>query len=291
MKTIPYNDSSVSLRLEFPEEWDHPSITGVNIAILDTDGDALLSSTAATLYTATTLLGAVSSGDSTIKLADAAADVEAGDVLHIADPTEHVEVLYYDTSTNTATLRTPLYFDHDNGATVSPQWATYTLDTSDTDTWGLGKECVIQWTATGIYNGTRYEFAMVKDREYSATDFVRRFRIMYPAEADAAGSRLDELKRESTTHVKALLRARGLDLDMVTDVEIIDQLIMAHCRWIIASQGGDSQQYEREQAWDDYIRIEQVVTTSPVWEDSDMDDSRDDGETDDHVPQSFARSF
>jgi uncharacterized membrane protein YphA (DoxX/SURF4 family) len=54
-REIKYNDASQALRLEYPSHWRAEGITAVALAISDTNAGALLASTAATCYTATTL--------------------------------------------------------------------------------------------------------------------------------------------------------------------------------------------------------------------------------------------
>ena len=291
MRTIPYNSASVSMRKALPTAWDLENLTGVNIQIVNDSGGDLLAETAATLYTATTINGAVSSGTSTIVLDSGSGDVAQGDVLRFVNPQEDVVVRSYATASKIVQLEYPLYYDHDDGADVYPTWATYTLDTSDTSVFEENLDCTIVWSAVGIPGATVYDTAVVRDRSYSPSAYARRFQVMYPVEYRLVEHDINEFLDECIKECSIRLSYMGVDVDMAGDTEMFDTLYIHYARFKAASLGGDSMSYERETAKEDWLREESSLLESAPWIDSDGDQARDDEEYTDYGGFPVGRAF
>jgi hypothetical protein len=140
MIQIGYNNASFDLRLEFPATWDAQSISTLTLGIKDTAGNELLAPASVTLLSSATLDADVEVFDNTVVLAESRT-LYPGDRLDIAfsadGPSEAVEILTFDSATDTLTLRRDLVYSHSSGSTVVPIYAVYALDTSDTTVYTL----------------------------------------------------------------------------------------------------------------------------------------------------------
>ena len=290
MRQLDYNNSSHTLRLEFPSLWDAVSITGVDITIKNTGATDLVTQTAATLYTATTLASGATSGSNSVTLDAGAGDLAQGDRIRLVGPAEDVTVRSYNTSTKVATLEETLVYDHDSGSSVSPLWATYALDTSDTDTWVKNLECTIFWEPD-IDGASRIELAQVKDRRYDVSDFSNKFRLLYPSEHDIVGDRIGEFIELATQECRNRLEIKGMDPDKVVNSDLLDPIFLKYARWIVVSAGGNEWQYERGAAWDDYVQLETELVSSPLWVDEDLGLDEEGEEVDTHQPVRIMRPF
>ena len=285
---IAYNDSSFNLRLEMPPEWNVDAITSMNIGVKDWDGDDLLAATAATLYTATTLNGAVSVGDSTITLANTATALTPGDRVRIAasasGPAEEVEVVFYNSSTYTATLRHETRHAHATSTAVRGLWATYALDTTTVADWPAAQQCIVSWYPGGSDDRPLRQRAEISVIEFNFADFARRFEMLYPREWKLRENRTGGIKgilEEAKKQVRGDLLSRDFDINRVVDSAIIEPLVLAKARWLVLLGTGDKWTTEREVALDEYHRQMEIVSNSPLWKDDNQDYVRDEVEMDD----------
>ena len=291
-RVIPYDDSSILLRMEFPSQWACENVTGVNIKIVQSSsGSELLASTSATVYTATTLDGAVSSGTGYITLAAGAGDVVQGDRLRLINPLEEVTVKSYNTTSKRADLERTLYYDHADSDDVYPCWATYTLDTSDTSTFAENDALVIIWTATGIDNATVYDSAIIRDRSYSPSAYSRRFQVLYPREYSMVEDRVNEFLDECITMCAIELRNNGIDTDMFVDTDVLDPVYLKYARWQATMIGGDSWSYEHDTALKNFLDSIEWLKSQPYWVDEDGDNTEDDEEVTDRQMFDIWRAF
>ena len=150
MRIVKYDEGANALRLEYPYGWNVSGLSDVTIGIKTTAGAELLAATSATIYSNTTLASAATAGDVTIDLAVGADAVSPGDRLFIAHSAggrdEEVEVASYNSTSKEVTVASPLIYGHSSGAAVYGLWATYDLDTTDTDVWPINSDIVITWT-------------------------------------------------------------------------------------------------------------------------------------------------
>lgn len=285
MRLIQYNDSSFTLRFEYPAGWNAQSITGVNITITDVEGNSLLAATAATLYTATTLGAAASVGDSTITLASGASAVSPGDRLQIAasttGPTEDITAQSYNSTTRVITLERELRYAHTSAAAVKGLWCTYALSTSTTTTWTKGLQVLIDWDPDTDDLPVR-ERGEVVISAYGPADFVERFRTIYPDEYDAFVDNLNNLVEEARRQLDTSLLSHGCLMDRIQDQSLLTPVLAALVRRLIAFSGGDRSEHEQDVANKEYARLFDELTRLPIWADDDQDGIRDEEEIDDY---------
>jgi hypothetical protein len=286
MRQLKYNDSSQSVRLEFPDNWSAPNVSAVTITVTSAAGTAIVSAASATLYTATTLNALGSAGATTITLAGTATAVASGDRLEIAasaaGPAERVEVSGYSASTKIATLKRPLVYDHTSGTAVAGRWATYALDTSSTSNYPLGDLFTLYWTCgTGDYPPV-IELAEVVTETTLLGAFREKFRDLFPAEYRVIETRWDVVFDQAHTEVWQALRARNLELDRLVDEDAATPVLLRYVRWLALESQGDAAGAEREVAWNAYTYHLELLCVQPFWVDADQDKTQDDEEYADH---------
>jgi hypothetical protein len=281
-RVIRYNVASDTLRLEFPSDWSVASISGVNIAIYDHAGGALLASTAATLYTATTLAAAATAGDRTITLHSTAGNVTNGDRLRIED--DDCEVQSYNSTSKVATLKRSLQSSHAISTAVRGLWCTYALNTSTTATWYEGLECTVVWSPAGSADLPFTEVCAIESQGLGVPEYRERFAALYPSEFEIAEARLDSVYAEAVMRLQYRLQGRGLNIHRVVDQAIMFPAILDYMRWLIVLAGGNAFASEREAAWTAYLQSEESLCSQPVWVDEGQDLAKDEEEVQVHEP-------
>ena len=288
-RVIRYNVSSDTLRLEFPSDWAVASISGVNIKINDSAGGALLASTAATLYTATTLAAAATAGDRTITLHSGATNVTTGDRLRIED--DDCEVQSYNSTSKVATLKRSLMSSHASGVAVRGLWCTYALNTSTVATWYQGLECTVVWSPAGSADLPYTERCAIESQGLGVPEYRERFAALYPSEFEIAEARLDSVYAEAVIRLNYRLSGRGMNINRVVDQAILFPAILDYMRWLIVLAGGNAFASEREAAWASYLQSEESLCSQPVWVDDDGDLAQEDEEVQVHEPWRRARGL
>jgi len=297
MRQVGYNNAAFTIVYEYPLNWDIQNITGVNVTVDETDGTELVSSAAATIYTASTLNAASAVGDAHIQLAVGAAAPAPGRQYKIAASSagadEIVTCRYYD-STNRYLYATQDYRQaHSTGTAIKGCYCSYDLDTSTVATYTKGKQLVITWFPTGSDDMASKELAEVASFVFGAADFEQRFASLYPRENSIAEKRnggLNSILFETIESLKISLSARGLNLDRVIDQSLLMPSITSLSRWIILLDGGDKWVVEREVAMAEYTRNFEILCSLPIWQDKDQDEVMDDGEVDAHGPLTYVWS-
>jgi hypothetical protein len=289
-RQIKYNDSAQVLRLEMPSHWRAESITSCTIVINDTDGGALLASTAATVYTATTLNGAAAIGATTITLAATAGNLTAGDRIRLAGPYEDCEIAAYNSTSKVATLKRALTSAHATGVAVHGLWATYSLSTATVATWTKGLECVLTWSPNSD-DVPLTETAIVEGYEFGAEAYRERFAALYPAEYEVAEYRLAHVYEEARQRLTHRLRGKNLDMDRVVNGELVMPVLLDFMRYLIVCSGGNAYASEREIAWSMFLASEEVLTSQPIWTDDDQDLAQGEEEVTVHEPWRRARGL
>jgi hypothetical protein len=290
-REIRYNDSGDLLRLEFPSHWRAESISGVSIAITTHEGGELLASTSATIYTATTINGAVSIGATSITLAGTAGNLAAGDRIRIAGPYEDCVVKEYNSTTKVATLERALVSAHASGVSVYGLWATYNLVTTTTATWPLNTECVLLWTPAGSDDLPLTETAIVSRIGFGAQAYRERFAALYPAEFEVAELRIENIYAEAKERLRYRLLAKNLDIDRVIDQGIVMPPLLDLMRWLIVMAGGNAYETEREASWAAFLASEESLASQPIWTDDNQDLVEAEEEVNVHEPWRRARGL
>lgn len=305
MKQIKQGSAAFGLRLDYPSDWAVEDITDVTIRVSDLYGGDLLDATSATLWTDNTiqLNGAVSALANQIVLEDSLGGsvpaLTTGDVLKIghsaAGQWEIVQVTAWNATSKTATLDRDLRYAHSDHARVYAMWCTYDLDASDTTVFTLGKQLILTWTPDSDDLAIK-ERAEVAVFGFGFPGFEEAFASLYPYEYSAATQpehRLQVLYDESYRQVSNELWLRGLDLSRVVNQELLRPIIAAKMRWLILLNGDDryDASNEREIAGQEYQRQFELLATSTVWQDSNMDDVKDDAEVASHAWTVFCRGL
>ena len=289
-REIKYNDSSQSLRLEYPSHWRAELITAITVAIADESGGALLAATAATVYTATTLASAASLGAVTCTLTGTAGNLAVGDRIRLSGPVEDCTVKNYNSTSKVATLERALLADHAISSAVYPLWCTYALSTSTVATWPMGLECVLRWTPTGD-DLQLTEYAIVSGAAFGAKAYRERFAAIYPSEYEVAQARLEAVYEEARSRIRYRMAGKNLDIDRVVDQEILMPVLIDMMRYLIVCSGGNSFATERENSWANFLMSEDVLTSQPIWADDDQDGAQDEAEVETHEPFRRARGL
>lgn len=289
---LKYGDTTV-LRFEIPPQWDVLSITGISVSVTNSSG-TVLDSGDATLYEATTLDGATSSQATSITLADLSGDLSPGDRIRIGSSSEPGEVReVYSYGSLVAKIVTELEYPHSDGADVCGMFATYSLDMSDTDTFGLGDDLFVRWTpdtpdldevenyvigSTAVLGGDMWE-------EYSNT---------FPNDAQRMHGR-DPMRFEK--FVRRMMRLefqdKGFDFDRLATTDHLQNGLVLLTRRFVLEGSGDTDQVEYERAVKSFDSWISKVIRLPLWEDSDQDESvdEDSGEIKSYVFNERARYF
>jgi hypothetical protein len=280
-----FTNSTTSIPLDFPNTWDPSDLTGLTIQIADVEGNELIASSAATLYSETTLDSAVSRYSTSIVLADGSDSLSDGDQIRISGVLgyeDHV-VKGWSLSDLTATLEDFVDRDFEAGATVNRLYAVATVDLSDTDVFQSGDMIVITWTPTGT-GAPLTQIAEIE--EYSQIDvagFVGDFRALYSRAYKALTSpegRLDTVIRLSQDELRTDLASRGLDISRIKDQRLISPPLMAKVAEIWARDGDKDSDDEHQRHSRTYSAALETLCSLPIWVDLDGDGAQEDGEID-----------
>lgn len=296
MRQIEYNNAALTLSFSFPSDWAVQNITDVTIGVKDIYGNELLAATSATLWDgsgATQINGALETYDTTavIELTGAGSlpTVEPGQRLQIADsaagPAEEIEVLHYNSGTKTITVERDIRYDHSDNTAIKGLFCTYDLDTSTVADWTLGKQLVFTWTPdTDDLPCTERGEIVVK--EFSVPGFNERFENLHPREFHAAtdpDNRLPMFLSEAHKQLGNELMLHGLTIDRVVDQELLIPSLMSKVRWLVLLNGDDAYTTEREVCMEEYGRQFALLTSAPIWTDTDQDEHIDIDEFEDHA--------
>lgn len=299
MEQIKYGDDAFALRLEMPPTWDIESITEVTIGIKHGTTE-LLAATAATQYTATTLNGALTPSGGTATIANDAGAVVEGDRLRIAasaaGPAEDIEVHSYDSSTKVITLRRELNDGHSDGTAVHGMWCTYSLDASDTDTWGKGYIVEVVWTPDS--NDEAYtDRYVIGTTAFASSRLWRDIELMHPAlwkrYSGHTPEDLSDLEGAIAARLEQEMWSSHMDLDRIRDMPIVAPILTQCAIMVLYSSGGDEHQTEYERARDTFHAQLEKLKANPIWIDYDQDGAIDDdeGEVQSRTPRFLTRIF
>ena len=290
MRQVPYNNSAALLRFEYGQGWDLDNLTGVNLPIKDLAGSTLLASTAATLFTATTLASAAAVGDAYVELDSGHVDNPSpGDRYYIAassaGPSEVITCRYFDATNHYIYTEHDLREAHSSGAAVKGLYCTYELDTSTTTTWIKNKQMQLIWTPTGSDDLPAHERGEIAAFEFVPQDFETSFQALYPREYRIAEKRpggVTGLYKEAMRQLEIQLKGRGLWLQRSKDQDSAIPAMLATARLLVVNSGGDKWANERDTAQKTFNELFNQLCSKPLWIDADQDDARDDEEIDDY---------
>jgi hypothetical protein len=288
MKQLKYNASDNEMRVDFPEEWNAQDLTGLDIEMKDTTGEVVLASTAATIPTSTTLEESVDRYTDVITLAAGAQEPDKGDSLLIvgAGGQRVVRAKGYDPTTRIVTLEEIVEIEFDAGDSVHYLWATYDLDTTDTDAFAVGLHIQAIWTPSGAGQATK-ELYEVSKYVMDLVNLRARFQRLYPRAYRAytePTDRFADMRLEAEEEVIVEMAGARMDYNKIVGQSIAVQVVMAKMAYMWTFNGDDEIEDEREFLKERYNTKFAEIKNLPIWQDTDQDDVKDDGEVQDHQP-------
>jgi hypothetical protein len=295
MKRLLYGNSSQVLRLDFPDSWRASVPSAVNLVIKDNAGTELVASTAATLYSATTLASAATATATTVTFASNTDPWTEGDRFNILasvdGASENCEVLSYDSTSEVVELKERLQYNHTTGINVKPNFCVYTFDISTTTTYTKGKELTVTWTPNNNRAPIteRYEIVIA---DFELQDIQEKFSSKYPVEYDNKRKNWDTFYNNCVELLRLELSMDGFKLSRLKEPEILNPVILPLMAYNAnMSMGGDSRITERNAAFAEYTRLLGKVKQEHNWFDDDQDDIKESGETRPILPPPPSRGY
>ena len=294
MRQIRYNNASNVLRFEYPVEWNALDLTAVTLTIKDRDAVELLEASSVTLFTDTTIDGAVDRFASEIVLDSGTDALSKGDQIMLSgiEGTEVVQVKAYDSTTYTVELEAILQNEYADNDPVYGLFGDITVDTTVVATFTAGLEMTLLWTPTGTGLPTR-EVAMVSKTELDIVGLRKRFQIRYPRAYKALtdpNDRVNDMLKEAEFEVGEELKANLIDIQRLPDQDGISLAIMSKTLLLWVADGDEDKTDEREFFMNQYEKHIGFLTKEVLWTDDNQDDVEDAEEADDHEP-AFGRSW
>lgn len=290
-----YTNSTVLINIDFPETWDPSDLTGLTLKINDHDASdpPLMTATAATLYTATTLGADVSRYLDEVTLAAAAGNLQPGDVIRIvgAAGKEDRTVKGYDSTTKVATLEQIVDNEYADGDAVYLLSASVTVDFSSLTTFPLGERMVFTWTPTGTGAPFTQLAEIAATVQVDIEKFDLTFRALFRRAYDGlkkSEDRLGTVFEEAQKLLRRKLVSRHMDITRVMDQDVLAPCLRLLCAIMWATGGelseGDGPTLKDELAeWrKEEISEFELLCSLPIWVDKDFDNIEDDGETVSH---------
>jgi hypothetical protein len=182
-RIIRKDDASFTLSAEMPVEWGSTSSVEVNISSIPS-GTALVTGSAATLYTSTILDAAIARGRNTGTLDSGASNLSSGQLIKIGtalEGWEECEVETYNSSTKVFTLKSRLNRAHAAGAAVIGRDMTVAIDVSGS-TWEGVEDVTVEWDCTDLDSLPLIETWQVLERKHDVSGLEGEFKRRYPSE-------------------------------------------------------------------------------------------------------------
>ena len=279
MRQIQYNLATNSLRFELPEEWSKPDLTALTLQIANKAGTELMAASAVTLYTATTLNGAVNRFSTSIALTTGATAVTTGDRLMLvgAGGSEVVTVRGY--NSGTATLEGAVNNAYDDSDAVHGLWGTVTVDTTTVATWPAGLIVRLLWTPTGTGMPVT-ELAQIDKTSLDIEGLGIELNDTYPRayQSFTDKNNLDRMTVVAKRELRAKLKPDGLDIYKMVDQDPIIGLMVCELAHLWTLSGDEQMNDEREAIGAELDRRLAEFRKNPFWIDLDQDGTEDDGE-------------
>lgn len=280
MEQIRYDDNDFLLRLEFPEFWDAESIAEVLVEINDTNGNPVVASTSATLYSGSTLANDVTAGSEYFTFPALAPSPKVGDLLLIGDsddgPPEKVVVHRYDSALLRVYGEFELQFNHSSGAPVVGRFAEYHFDVTATDL-ELNDRVVVKWTPDSDDLAVTDPY-QISGTEAGMSGFWADFSSVYPAEYDMARTRdIARFEAHARRRFAEEFSTRGMDINRIVDRTRLDSGFALFVRYLIlGSSNAADIPYDRAAA--EWVSWFKALASMPIWQDADQDGVEDVGE-------------
>jgi len=258
----------------------------VTLTIYDTAGVELLAADDLTLYTATTLDGAVARFLSTITLDSGADDLLIGDSILLCGigGDEVMRVKGYDTTNQVVELEEILDNAYADGDAVYGLFGDINVDTSDTDVFAAGKVVTLKWIPSGS-GAPVVESAQIAKTILDISGLRAQFKDIYERAYDAykePNDKFNRMVKAAKLEIDAELNANGLQMDRIVDQSRIAPVIMAKMAHMWTYNGDEAKLDEREFLTTDYNAKLALLLKDPIWADHDQDLVEDEAEVTSH---------
>ena len=180
---------------------------------------------------------------------------------------------------------------YDAGDSVYLLECTYTLDTTDTDSYQKTGEYKVSWSpvGTGIDSSDIYQ---ILAESLQIDGFELSFKSIYPRAYDALFQPVNRLKEVLSAAEERLygdLICDNLDMYSVKDKRVMKPVLMACVAYLWCLNGDDTLEDERKELKVDYSSRLASLKKMPIWIDSNADDIKDETEVQDHGPSFYER--
>jgi len=286
---MKYSSDSEIYRVNFPSGWSAEDLTEMSLNIYDSAGEALLEDSAFTLYTATTLDGAVSRYEDSLTLDSEAGDLAPGDRIMIVGTgvSEIRTVKGYDSTNRIVTLETTVDNQYDDGDSVYALHATADLDLSDTDVFEQGAVLTIEVIPVGTGAPFTERATLLAYQQLDTEGFSRDMEALYPRAYSALTSPANRFEAvlnsvREKLRKDMLLQSGRFNINTIRDSSVLGPALMALCAFNWTLNGDDGLADERKAYQNEYEAEKRVLASLPIWADSDEDLIEDDEETTSH---------
>ncbi len=289
MRFLPFGASSTTMRFEFPAGWTATDVSSVGLAIQDRSATVLRASEDIDLYTATTLNADVARFMSSIVLDSGADDLAIGDSILIRGVTgdEIHRVKGYNSATQTVEIESILDNPHEAGDAVIGLFGNDVIDVSDTDVFPAGQAMVLKWIPAGSGDAPVTETAQITVTKLDVAALGKRFGRIYPRAYEAFRTPVDRMAdmiEEAEVQLRVELMSRNLDLQRLVNQDMAAPAIMAKMAYLWCLNGDVDKEDERKVIGNEYDRQFVLLTSLPLWTDTDQNLTEDEAEITDHDP-------
>lgn len=297
MRKLRYGNDSELIRIEFPYHWDPSSISAITLGIKDNAGNELLSASAATIWTPSSVDGTIDAFSNSFTLDTGATAVSQGDRLLISGASggEEKVVKGYNSTSKIVTVSSIFQHGHSDGDDVFAMWATIEVDLSDTAKFTQGLEMVFTWTPTGT--GTPFtEVGYIA--KYDQADFpglTGLFQSIFPRAYFALAAkkeRLSEVVQTAVREVKNRLLEKDatFDIDRLVNPSEANLAVASACAYFWALGADEDLEDERKAYLASLDREINGMCSRPIWIDDNRDRIEDPLETKDR-PMTFHKGW
>jgi len=286
MRQLRHGSSAQPIHFDLPAEWDPTLLSALSVAVNDRDGAVLMSADAATLYTATTLDGAVSRYSDEITLASGAGALKIGDALLLVGAEGELRAIVkgWDNATKTAQLEAFTELEFADGDAVYGTFADYSLDVSDTDVYTAGIVIELIWTPTATGRIISQQ-VQVSNSVLDIAGLELQFQDAYERAYDAFKSprdKFDRMVKQAERQLSNELEADGLDIQRIVNQDDITPMVMAAMARAWVMNGDKDSEDERMHIGAEYDRQIGILKKMVISTDDNQDGVEDDDEVGAH---------
>lgn len=289
MRRLNLGNDAETLRLELPIEWNPADLTGLTLTINDQSGNELMVAAAVTLWTPTTLDGAVAACSTSCTLAAGSDDLAPGDGIMVIGAGGRERMVVKGYAALVAEVDTIFSLDFADGDDVYGLFGTIEVDLSDTSVFPAGQELLLIWTPAGSGGPITEEAVISSYRQVDIAGLREELRDVYPRAyvgLTVPRDRLERIAARARNDIRKQLLAmdQSLELNTIRDQDLILPAVAAQCAVLWTLNGDDELDNERATFKEQVSAELALISTLDVWGDSDGDLVDDPLERRDHPP-------